>query len=259
MIDSHCHLADGAFAADAADVVARARAAGVAEALCIVDALDAPERARAAAVVAQWPAVRLATGVHPHRAHVFDGRTGDVRAAVSAILDVEPAVRALGEVGLDYHYDFSPPAAQREVFAHQVALAADRGLPLVIHTREADADTVAILREAGRGVATGVFHCFSGDVALARSALDLGFCVSFSGIVTFPKATAVHDAARFVPDDRLLLETDCPYLAPVPLRGKRNEPAWVTHIAVRLGALRGTTAAEIGRLVTDNYRRVFAP
>ena len=166
---------------------------------------------------------------------------------------------AIGEIGLDYHYDFSPRAVQHQVFASQVALAVERGLPVIIHTREATDDTFAILREAGGTAVRGVFHCFTGDTAMARRALDIGFHVSFAGILTFPKAGDIRDAARVVPDDRLLIETDAPYLAPVPHRGKRNEPAFVTHVLEVLAETRGVDAASLRRSVTANFARLFGP
>ena len=257
MIDSHCHLADAAYLEDRDAVIDRARAAGVVHALCIVDAIEPDESLRAEAACRQWPALRLAGGGHPHRAAAFAGAPNRAAEHVRALIRPETGVRAIGEIGLDYHYDFSPPPVQREVFASQIALAAERAFPVVIHTRDADADTVAIIREAGQGRVKGVFHCFSGDVPLARAALDLGFLISFSGIVTFPKAVTVHEAAAMVPDDRLLMETDCPYLAPAPMRGKRNEPAWVAHVAARLASLRKTSVEVIGLLTTANYEQLF--
>jgi len=168
-------------------------------------------------------------------------------------------VRAIGEVGLDYHYDFAPRDVQRNVFSAQVALARDRGYPLVIHTREADDDTVAILEQEGAGRVRGVFHCFSGDSGLARRALRLGFYLSFSGILTFPRSAAVRDAAAIVPLDRLLVETDCPYLSPVPYRGRRNEPAWVVETVKRLADIRGIDPSEVASAASENYRILFAP
>jgi len=258
VLDSHCHLADAAFADDLGDVLARARDAGVGEALCIVDALDGGELGRAEQICTRWPAVRLAAGIHPHRAAAEGVCAASAVDRVREVLAGGGAFRAIGEIGLDYHYDFAPPAAQREVFAAQLALAVERDLPVVIHTREADQDTLDILRRAGSG-AGGVFHCFSGSVALARQALDLGFLVSFSGIVTFPKATEIHEAARFVPERAILSETDCPYLAPVPRRGKRNEPALVGYVVQRLAELRGAAVAALEAAIDENYRRVFRP
>jgi TatD DNase family protein len=168
-------------------------------------------------------------------------------------------VRAVGEVGLDYHYDFAPRDVQRAVFAGQVRLACERDLPLVIHTREADDDTIALLAREGKGKARGVFHCFSGDARLARRALDLGFYVSFSGMVTFPKAGSIRDAAAIVPLDRLLVETDAPYLAPVPHRGSRNEPGRVVEVVRALAELRGIDVAAVASASVSNYRNLFAP
>jgi TatD DNase family protein len=162
-------------------------------------------------------------------------------------------VRAIGEIGLDYHYDFSPRGVQRAVFAEQVALARELRRPVIIHTREADGDTLDILRDEGRGEVTGVFHCFTGDIAMARRVLDLGFLLSFAGIVTFPKAGSLRDVAALVPDDRLLAETDSPFLAPVPHRGRRNEPAWVCHVVDALAHVRATTTADIDARITANF------
>jgi TatD DNase family protein len=168
-------------------------------------------------------------------------------------------VRAVGEVGLDYHYDFAPRDAQRAVFAAQIGLACDRGLPLVVHTREADDDTIALLATVGRGSARGVFHCFSGDWRLAERALELGFHISFSGIVTFPKAASVREAASRVPIDRLLIETDAPYLAPVPHRGTRNEPCRAVEVLRTLAGLRGIAPQVVASAAVSNYRALFAP
>jgi TatD DNase family protein len=260
MIDSHCHLADEAFAGDVDAVIARARSAGVVGALCIGEVTDPAEIVRLDLVAAAWDGVRTTAGVHPHRA---SAQAGDVEAAVVDLVRrrvaVDPRVRAVGEIGLDYHYDFAPRERQREVFAAQVAYAVENGLPVVIHTREADADTLAVLREAGAGRVTGVFHCFSGDRALAIDALALGFYISFSGILTFPKAAAIRDAAIAVPLDRVLVETDCPYLAPVPHRGRRNEPAWVAEVVRVLASVHGLAPAEVAAATTENYRRLFRP
>lgn len=259
MLDSHCHLADDTFTADADAVIGRAREAGLVEALCIVDASVPAEGKRAPVLCAAWPALRTTAGVHPHRASLYAGRAQAVADDVRGRLAADPAARAVGEIGLDYHYDLAPADLQRDVFAAQVELALRLDLPVVVHTRKADDDTVSVLREAGAGRVRGVFHCFSGDVALARRALDLGFLVSFSGIVTFPKSESIREAATYVPADRLLMETDSPYLAPVPRRGGRNEPAWVTHVASRLSALRGVPVGSIVAQVIENYRGLFRP
>jgi TatD DNase family protein len=163
---------------------------------------------------------------------------------------------AVGEIGLDYHYDYSPRDVQHAVFAEQLDTARALALPVVIHTREADEDTFAMLTQEGRGV-PGVFHCFTGGVERARRALDLGFYLSLAGIVTFPKATDLHEVAAYCPDDRLLIETDSPFLAPVPHRGKRNEPAFVARVVERLAALRGSTEAATIERTTANFDALF--
>jgi TatD DNase family protein len=252
MIDSHCHLADRVYAADLDLVIARAAEAGVTDLLCILAAGDASEHAQATRVAALCPGARFAVGVHPHQAHEF-GDAGRSSAMARASLADNPRVRAVGEIGLDYHYDFSPRNVQRAVFAEQVALARELRRPVIIHTREADDDTFDILRNEGQGEITGVFHCFTGDAAMARRVLDLGFLLSFAGIVTFPKAGSLRDAAAVVPDDRLLAETDSPFLAPIPHRGRRNEPAWVCHVVDALAHARGTTAADLDARITANF------
>jgi TatD DNase family protein len=257
IIDSHCHLADEAFADDLEAVVARARAAGLERALVILEAGNAREAEQARRVAALWPAVRFAAGVHPHQARECSGRAADVLRLVGEQLDATPGACAVGEIGLDYHYDFSPRDVQQDVFRAQVQLAVDRDLPVVIHTREADEDTVAILREAGAGRLRGVLHCFTGTPALAAAGLDLGFYISLAGIVTFPRAQDLRDTARGVPLDRLLVETDSPFLAPVPHRGTRNEPARVCQVADALAALHAVAPDELARRTTANFHALF--
>jgi TatD DNase family protein len=256
VIDSHCHLADEAFETDLEATIARAREAGVTAALCILAAGDEPEAARARTLRARWDAVRFATGVHPHAAGAFAGNAAGSAALARAHAAAFGAC-AVGEIGLDYHYDFAPREVQREVFAAQIGLARELDLPIVIHTREAADDTFAILKEHA-GV-RGVFHCFTGDAAMARRALEIDFHVSFAGIVTFPKAGDIRDAARIVPEDRLLVETDSPYLAPIPHRGKRNEPAYVASVLAALADARGVAAPALEAAVTSNFDRLFAP
>ena len=257
MIDSHCHLADAAYVDDLEEVVRRALAGGVSGGLCVLSCGDAAEAARGRLVAAAWPGLRFAAGVHPHQAHEFAGREAQVAAAVKASLVGPPGACAIGEIGLDYHYDFSPRDVQRAVFRSQIRLARELRLPVVIHTREAEDDTVAIIREEGGGEVGGVFHCFSGSGRLADEALALGFLVSFSGMVTFPKADSIRAIAARVPSDRLLIETDCPYLAPVPMRGRRNEPSFVGRTAQALAEVRQTTVADVDAVVTANFARVF--
>ena len=250
MIDSHCHLADEKFAADLADVVSRAREAGLSSALCILSADELDEVARADVVRAAWPDVRFSAGVHPHRAGHFADAPAQAAAATAAALQ-RAGADAIGEIGLDYHYDFAPRTVQRAVFEAQVALAVDRGLPVVIHTREAFDDTMAVL--GGAPGVRGVMHCFTGTRDEARRALDLDFHISLAGIVTFPRAESLREVAAFVPEHRLLVETDAPYLAPVPHRGQRNEPAWVAETLRAIAAARAVSPVDLAAAVTRNF------
>ena len=257
MIDSHCHLADKVFAPDLPAVVQRAKDAALERALVILEAGNDQEQAQARTVEQLWPEVRFSIGVHPHTAHQYADRPGRAADCVRAQIAGTPSVRAIGEIGLDYHYDFSPRDVQQEVFRVQLRLARELDLPVVIHTREAEQDTVGILQheQAHRGV----LHCFTGTETLARAGLDLGFYISLAGIVTFPKAVELRDTAGRVPLDRLLVETDSPFLAPVPHRGRRNEPAYVTNVVRALADLRQVDAAELGRQTTANFHRLFGP
>jgi TatD DNase family protein len=257
MIDSHCHLADAVFAADLDAVVARAREAGLERALVILEAGNANESAQALKVEALWPDVRTSIGVHPHAAHEYADRPQRTADVVRAQVAATPSARAIGEIGLDYHYDYSPRDVQQRVFRAQLVLAVELGLPVVIHTREADEDTLAILRDVGQ--VTGVLHCFTGTADLARAGLELGLYVSLAGIVTFPKAGDLRETARGVPLDRLLVETDSPFLAPVPFRGKRNEPAHVAQVVAALADLHHLEAADLARQTTANFHCLFRP
>ncbi len=257
MIDSHCHLADVAFADDLDEVVDRAREAGVSDGLCILACGDATEQAAAERVRKLWPGLRFAVGVHPHEAGRFAEPDLDIPELVRVALGSTPGACAIGEIGLDYHYDLSPRDVQCRVFRAQVALAREIGRPVIIHTREADEDTMAIVREEGVGRVRGVFHCFSGTAALAGQALELGFMLSFSGIVTFPNADDLRAVAASVPADRLLVETDCPYLAPAPMRGRRNEPALVVRTMARLAEVRGVGILDLEATVAANFARLF--
>ena len=259
MIDSHCHIAGEEFIADLGAVVDRARAAGVSRALVILAAEDDAEIARTATVLAAWPECRFAVGVHPHHAKVFESNPQSAADKVAERLETLPECRAIGEIGLDYHYDFSPRDVQHAVFRAQIRLALERDLPVVIHTREAEADTLHILQEEGQGRLRGVFHCFTGDTAAAERALATGFMLSIPGVATFPKAEALRLAASAVPLDRLLVETDSPYLAPVPFRGKRNEPAYVAKVVDQLAAARQVTPETIGAETDRNFARLFRP
>ena len=259
MIDSHCHLAGEEFVEDLPAVVARARAAGVVRALVIIGAEDRTERARAAHVTAAWDDVRFSIGVHPHQAGQFDTHPSEAARTTRAAIDAEPRARAVGEIGLDYHYDFSPREVQRAVFREQLQVAREQKLPVVIHTREAEDDTFQILSEERAGEIGGVFHCFTGDREMAKRALDVGFHLSLAGIVTFPRALELKEVARLVPLDRLLVETDSPFLAPVPHRGKRNEPAHVVRVAEVVAALRGSSVEAIDDATSKNFARLFVP
>jgi len=257
--DSHCHLADEKFAAELDAVVGRAREAGVERALVILEAGNAHEAAQAARLQEIWPATRFAVGVHPHQAHQFAADPLAVVKIVREQIAETKGARAVGEIGLDYHYDFSPRDVQHAVFRAQVRLARELDLPVVIHTREADQDTIAILEDEGGGGVRGVLHCFTGDAALADAGLRLGFYISLAGILTFPKAAALRDVARRVPLDRLLVETDSPFLAPVPFRGKRNEPAYVTHVVDAVAALHALPPREVARRTDANFHTLFRP
>lgn len=243
MIDSHCHLDDPAFDADRDRIVERALAAGVTTLL----AIDAPLE-----FLDRYECALGTVGVHPHEASKATPDTiPRLREAVK-----HPKVVGIGEIGLDYHYDFSPRNVQRRVFLEHLEAAAELNLPIVIHTREAWDDTLAILRDHWRG--NGIMHCFSGGPAEAEKCLELGFHLAFGGVATFPKATNVHESARIVPLDRLLVETDAPYLAPVPHRGKRNEPAYVVRTAERIAELRGIRTEEIDAATTANFKKLFS-
>jgi TatD DNase family protein len=247
VIDSHCHLDDSKFDGDREAAIERALAAGVDRLMAIGTGSGPPDLECAIRLTDRYSFLYATIGVHPHDA----GKATDETFARLKDIAAHPKVVALGEIGLDYHYDFSPRPVQRAVFTRQLEIAAEANLPIAIHTREAWEDTVTLLREHWRG--PGIMHCFTGDEQQAREALDLGFHLSFGGVLTFPKAENIRQAARITPADRLLVETDCPYLAPVPYRGKRNEPAFLVETVKRLADVRGASAAEIGALTTGNF------
>jgi TatD DNase family protein len=257
MIDSHCHLAGREFVRDLAEVVTRARDAGLVRCLVILGAEDDAEFTQIERVSELWPDVRYAIGVHPHQAHQFAGDPESAAAITARRLDATTTACAVGEIGLDYHYDFSPRDVQHAVFRAQLRLARSRGLPVVIHTREADEDTLRIITEESDGELRGVFHCFTGDIGAARQRLATGFHVSIPGVATFPRSVELRDAIREIPADRLLIETDSPYLAPVPFRGKRNEPAYVTRTFELLVELRAVPHRELSDTLTRNFDRLF--
>jgi TatD DNase family protein len=259
VIDSHCHIAGPEFVQDLGDVIDRARRAGLSHALVILAADDETELVQGDKVAATWNAVRFSIGVHPHAAGKFEGNPAAAANASDLAIANRPLTRGLGEIGLDYHYDFAAREVQQQVFREQIRFARRRRLPIVIHTREAEDDTFRILHEEKASDIGGVFHCFTGDRAMAQRVLDIGFHISLAGIVTFPRALELKEVARMVPLDRLLIETDSPFLAPVPHRGKRNEPANVVRVAETIAELRGAAADDIGAAARANFERLFKP
>jgi len=254
IVDTHCHLDPQYFPGGPADVIARARAAGVVGFVVVGVGKDlAPARAAVALAEAEPGRVGAAVGVHPHDATTLD----DALHAELAALASRPEVVAVGEIGLDYHYDHSPRDVQRAVFARLIALARTVKKPIVVHTREAAEDTLSLLASEGARDVGGVIHCFSEDRPFAERALDLGFYVSFSGIVTFKNTRAVQDVASWAPLDRVLVETDSPYLAPVPMRGKPCEPAYVAYTVARVAELRAMDVAALAEATTSNAERLF--
>jgi TatD DNase family protein len=252
LIDTHTHLDDARYNGDRDAVIARAREAGVDAFVTI--GCDLATSQAAVQLADRHPFVYASIGVHPHEVkHIGDGWYDEFRR-----LAHHKKVVAYGEIGLDYHYNHSSPKEQRERFREQIQLARELALPVIIHTREAQDDTIAILKEEKASEIGGVFHCFSGDAWLAKDALELGFYLSFSGILTFQNAAILREIAATIPLDRLLIETDCPYLTPTPYRGQRNEPAYVAQVAKQLAALHPTLSEEdIGRTTTENARRLF--
>jgi TatD DNase family protein len=254
LVDSHCHLDFVDFDADREALIARAHAAGVGGMLTISTRLDAFSAVRA--IAERFAPVCCSIGVHPHEAKDYSG-DGVLEALIEATR--HPKVVGVGETGLDYFYEHSPREAQQACFRQHIEAARRTGLPLIIHTRDADLDMAAMLRQAqAGGRIAGVLHCFSSSSALAEAALELGFYISLSGIVTFRKAEELREIARGIPMDRLLVETDAPYLAPVPNRGKRNEPAYVAQTAAAVAALKGIDPAALAAQTTENYYRLFA-
>lgn len=257
LVDSHCHIDMPEFDQDRDMVLERARAAGV-ERLLIVGELDERlglaglTRAVAIAEKAGFP---CSGGVHPHQARFFDERAADELRGLAR----ERRISAIGEIGLDFHYDYSPRDVQRQAFRQQIRLAREVGLPVIIHTRKADAETAAILETEGAHDCGGVIHCFTGGEELAQRALALGFFISFSGIAAFPRSETIQQVARATPLDRLLVETDAPFLAPPPHRGKRNEPAFVVEVVRHVAALRGISLDTLGTAVCANFDRLREP
>ena len=251
LADSHSHIDDERFDRDRDQVIERAAAAGVD--LIVNIGADMASSARSIALSEKYGCVYAAVGMHPHDAK-------EMREQDYIQLErwtVHPRVVAIGEIGLDYHYDLSPRPIQKEVFLRQLDIARKTGKPFIIHEREAHADTLDIVRNAARGL-NGVFHCFSGSVETARAYLDMGFYISVAGPVTFPKSIKTKEVAKFVPLDRLLVETDSPYLTPEPYRGKRNEPAYVRIVAEDIAGLRNISLEELAEATSRNLRKLFA-
>lgn len=250
LADSHAHIDDERFDADRDEVVARASAAGVS--LIINIGADMASSARSVALSEKYPGIYAAVGMHPHDAK-------EMQESDYAQLErwtTHPRVVAIGEIGLDYHYDLSPRPVQKEVFLRQLDLVRKTGKPFIIHEREAHADMLEIMRASARGL-RGVFHCFSGSVETAREYLNMGFYISVAGPVTFPKSIKTKEVAKFVPLDRLLVETDSPYLTPHPFRGRRNEPAYVRFVAEEIASLRNLTLEELAAATTQNVHQLF--
>lgn len=255
-VDSHCHIDGAEYDADRQEVIDRAREAGVTTMLNV--GTGDPHSGvfeRAVELAEQHQEIYATVGVHPHDAKLFDD------AAERRLVDLAgrgKRIIAWGEIGLDYHYDHSPRDVQRDVFRRQLRLARAQNLPVVIHSRAADDDTMTILRdELPASERAGVMHCFGGNLQMAREAIELGFYISFAGNLTFKKAEDLRDTARRLPLDRLLVETDCPYLSPVPFRGKRNEPARVIEPARCLAELHGKELEEVGRVTSNNFESLF--
>ena len=255
-VDSHAHIDGSEFDADRDDVIQRARDAGV-SAILNIGTGDPYSGAleRAVELAEKHKDIYTAIGTHPHDARLFDD---GAERLIANLISQSSRVVAWGEIGLDFHYDNSPRDVQLKIFRRQLQLASEARLPVIVHTREAEAETIEILKSetAGRGL-SGIMHCFSGSGWLAGQAVDLGFYVSFSGIITFKKADELRTIAEQVPLDRLLIETDCPFLAPVPFRGKRNEPAYVVEVARCLASLHETPIEEMGQITSRNFARLF--
>ena len=261
LIDSHCHIDGEAFDDDRDEVVQRARDAGVIAMLNVgTGDPHSDDFRKAVAVAEKYNNVFASVGVHPHDAKLYDDKAEEHLIELAR----SDKVIAWGEIGLDYYYDHSPRDVQREVFLRQIRVAKEQQLPIIIHSRDADDDTVDILREecrptnADEGVGVpGIMHCFGGTPEMAKALMPLGFLISFAGNVTFKKAENLRDAARVVPIDKLLIETDCPFLTPIPHRGKRNEPAYVEHTARFLAEFYGITLEELAEQTTRNFLDFF--
>ena len=252
LVDSHAHLDDARFDADRESIIERAKAAGISRILTIGNGAGPDDMGCGIPFAERFDWIYTSVGVHPHDA----AKAQDDHFGLMKEFTAHPRVVAIGETGLDFYYDNSPRETQREIFRRQVELACTLDLPVIVHTRDADQDTMDILRQCAPR--RGVIHCFTGGPELAAFAIDLGFMVSFSGIVTFPSARGLAEIAKEIPADRILIETDCPYLAPVPHRGKRNEPAFAADTARFVAGARGTSVEQLAAETSSNFARLFS-
>lgn len=252
-IDSHAHLDGDDYQSQIDEVLVRAAAVGVTQIVCIGASAGYDSNPKTVELVQDRPSLYATVGIHPHDAQLA---TPEVIEKIRGLAQREKVV-AIGEIGLDYYYDHSPRADQHRAFRAFLGVARERKLPVVIHTRDAEDDTLQILKDEGAQDLGGVIHCFTGTEKLAQGALDLGFCISFSGVLTFKSADPLRAIARDLPRDRVLVETDCPYLTPVPLRGKKNEPAYVLYTAQKLAELWQVDLDQVKRQTAENTRRLF--
>jgi TatD DNase family protein len=253
LIDSHTHIQGKEYAGDTEAVIDRAGEAGVDKIIVVGGAGDMASNTAAVALADSWANLYATVGMHPHDAkHVGEEELRQLKELVA-----QPKVIAVGETGLDYYYNHSPREVQREVFTQFIHLAGEKQLPLVVHERDGAQEAAELLREEGNGKVQGVIHCFTGDYDAARAYLDLGFYLSFTGIITFKNAGALREVVRMVPLDKMFVETDSPYLTPVPHRGKRNEPAYVRFVAASIASVKGLSIEEVARVTTNNVRTLF--
>lgn len=251
LVDTHCHLDDPRYDVDRDEVIRRAWASNIA--FLVNVASDAASARRAVALAESDPRIYAAVGVHPHEAKTYNQEVQELIRELAK----SPRVVAIGEIGLDYYYDNSPREKQRDAFRQQISLAIECGLPIVIHSRDATQDTVNILREFASQQVAGIMHCFSGSYETAKLLIDLGYYISFGGSITFKNAHRIREVVRKVPLDCIVLETDCPYLTPVPYRGKRNEPAYVRYVAEMVAQIKGVDVEVVAEQTTVNAKRAF--
>jgi TatD DNase family protein len=253
LIDSHAHIQSKEYLGETAAVIQRAAEAGVEQIVVVGGAGDMSSNTAAVALTESWTNLYATVGMHPHDAK----DVGEEELQALKKLTAHPKVVAVGETGLDYYYNHSPREVQRRVFAQFICLAGETGLPLVVHERDGAKEAAELLRKDGKGNVLGVIHCFTGDYDAARTYLDLGFYLSFTGIITFKNAEPLRDVVRRLPLEKMFVETDSPYLTPVPHRGKRNEPAYVRFVARAIASVKNVTVEEVARVTTNNVRTLF--